>query len=237
MRFFLISLFLLFCEFSALEIPADQLQNGEQNAQNFFIVPPDLPPNEEAKENCLPENAFCARNALSPQCLRCDFPSVCPFGDSVVVNCTPSAAFVNCAGDGVVPRANVSAVVRLQAKCRFCWQLEQSEIVCEERKNCSTNELTLHRTKCRAKPNAICAGRRHFFKNVRCHWTSGHSWRKALFLSVTLGGFGVDRFYLGHWKSAIGKLFSFGGLGVWTLLDIVLIAFGYIQPADESLYI
>uniref|UniRef100_A0A183CMB5 Dolichyl-diphosphooligosaccharide--protein glycosyltransferase subunit KCP2 n=1 Tax=Globodera pallida TaxID=36090 RepID=A0A183CMB5_GLOPA len=112
-----------------------------------------------------------------------------------------------------------------------------SEIVCEEMKNCSTNELSLHRTTCRAKSNVICAGRRTFFKNVRCHWTSGHSWSKALFLSITLGGFGVDRFYLGHWKSAIGKLFSFGGLGVWTLLDIVLIAIGYIQPADESLYI
>ncbi|KAL3092778.1 hypothetical protein niasHS_007987 [Heterodera schachtii] len=158
-------------------------------------------PNGEAKENCLPEDAFCARNALSPQCLRCDFPSVCPLGDFIVVICTPSAAFVNCAGDGVVPRANVPAVVRLQAKCRFCWQLEQSEIVCEERKNCSTNELTLYRTKCWAKPNAICAGRRHFFKNVRWHWTSGHSWRKTLFLSFTLGGLGVDRFI---W--AIGKV-------------------------------
>lgn len=55
-------------------------------------------------------------------------------------------------------------------------------------------------------------------------------------LSVTLGGFGADRFYLGLWKSAIGKLFSFGGLGIWTVVDIVLIATGYIRPADGSLY-
>jgi TM2 domain-containing membrane protein YozV len=58
-----------------------------------------------------------------------------------------------------------------------------------------------------------------------------------MFYSITLGGFGVDRFYLGLWKSAIGKLFSFGGLGVWTIVDIVLIGVGYIQPADGSLYI
>uniref|UniRef100_A0A0M3JUL2 Protein kinase domain-containing protein n=1 Tax=Anisakis simplex TaxID=6269 RepID=A0A0M3JUL2_ANISI len=65
----------------------------------------------------------------------------------------------------------------------------------------------------------------------------GYSWWKALLLSITLGGFGADRFYLGMWKSAIGKLFSFGGLGVWTLLDVILIAVGYVGPADGSLYV
>lgn len=58
-----------------------------------------------------------------------------------------------------------------------------------------------------------------------------------MFLSVTLGGFGADRFYLGMWKSAIGKLFSFGGLGIWTLVDVILIGVGYIGPADGSLYV
>jgi len=57
-----------------------------------------------------------------------------------------------------------------------------------------------------------------------------------MLLSITLGGFGVDRFYLGHWREGIGKLFSFGGLGVWTLIDVVLIAIGYVTPADGSLY-
>jgi hypothetical protein len=45
------------------------------------------------------------------------------------------------------------------------------------------------------------------------------------------------RFYLGHWQEGIGKLFSFGGLGVWTLVDVVLVAVRYIGPADGSLYI
>ncbi|EYB95258.1 hypothetical protein Y032_0162g3432 [Ancylostoma ceylanicum] len=85
-------------------------------------------------------------------------------------------------------------------------------------------------------PNVICKGRRTFNKRIRCSWSSGISWAKAMFLSVTLGGFGADRFYLGLWKSAIGKLFSFGGLGVWTVVDVVLIATGYIRPADGSMY-
>uniref|UniRef100_A0A915DZH5 TM2 domain-containing protein n=1 Tax=Ditylenchus dipsaci TaxID=166011 RepID=A0A915DZH5_9BILA len=56
-----------------------------------------------------------------------------------------------------------------------------------------------------------------------------------MFYSITLGGFGVDRFYLGLWKSGIGKLFSFGGFGIWTIIDIVLIGVGYVGPADGSL--
>jgi hypothetical protein len=88
-----------------------------------------------------------------------------------------------------------------------------------------------------------------FSKRVECSWTEGYSWRTALVLSVTLGGFGADRwvkdsnnntmfrFYLGHWQEGIGKLFSFGGLGVWTLVDVVLVSIGYIGPADGSLYI
>ncbi|KAJ7391135.1 TM2 domain-containing protein 3 [Desmophyllum pertusum] len=54
---------------------------------------------------------------------------------------------------------------------------------------------------------------------------------------LTLGGFGADRFYLGHWREGLGKLFSFGGLGVWTLVDLILIIIGYVGPEDGSFYI
>lgn len=80
-------------------------------------------------------------------------------------------------------------------------------------------------------------GHRTFKKKVRCNWTGGYKWSTALALSITLGGFGADRFYLGHWKEGIGKLFSFGGLGVWTIIDVILISLHYLGPADGSLYI
>lgn len=56
-------------------------------------------------------------------------------------------------------------------------------------------------------------------------------------ISITLGGFGIDRFYLGNWQEGVGKLFSFGGLGVWTLIDVILVATGYLKPMDGSIMI
>lgn len=54
---------------------------------------------------------------------------------------------------------------------------------------------------------------------------------------VAFNGPPFCRFYLGHWQEGIGKLFSFGGLGVWTLIDVILISLHYLGPADGSLYI
>lgn len=41
-------------------------------------------------------------------------------------------------------------------------------------------------------------------------------------LSLLLGGLGIDRFYLGKIGTGILKLITFGGLGIWTLIDLIL---------------
>ena len=50
------------------------------------------------------------------------------------------------------------------------------------------------------------------------------SYKVALLLSLFLGPFGADRFYLGRTKSAIVKLVTLSCFGVWWLTDFILIA-------------
>jgi serine/threonine protein kinase/Tol biopolymer transport system component len=60
---------------------------------------------------------------------------------------------------------------------------------------------------------------------------SDRSWSVALTLSIIAGIFGVDRFYLGYAGLGIAKLITFGGLGIWWLIDLVLIAINRIPDA------
>lgn len=57
------------------------------------------------------------------------------------------------------------------------------------------------------------------------------SWRVALLLSLFLGFFGVDRFYIGRTRSAVVKLLILGGFGAWWLSDLILIASEYRKDA------
>lgn len=50
------------------------------------------------------------------------------------------------------------------------------------------------RTNCTVNRDVLCLGRRRFLKRLRCNWTGGHRWSTALILSITLGGFGIDRY-------------------------------------------
>lgn len=46
----------------------------------------------------------------------------------------------------------------------------------------------------------------------------------AILLGVFFGCFGADRFYLGHTGLGVGKLLTFGGCGVWAIVDLFLLS-------------
>ena len=55
---------------------------------------------------------------------------------------------------------------------------------------------------------------------------SNKSFLVTWLLSLLLGVLGVDRFYLGKIGTGILKLVTFGGLGIWALIDFVMIIVG-----------
>src|SRR5256885_11792719 len=55
----------------------------------------------------------------------------------------------------------------------------------------------------------------------------------ALLLSFFGGVFGLHRFYVDKPRTAIAMLCTFGGMGVWYLYDLVLIAAGEFRDSDD----
>ncbi|UJR29727.1 hypothetical protein I4U23_017276 [Adineta vaga] len=92
--------------------------------------------------------------------------------------------------------------------------------------------------RCRIYDGIHCKGNRTFFiDNIPCIKYSSHYFLSTLFYSIFLGLFAVDRFALGHIGIAVGKMITLGGLGLWWIIDIILLISGKLMPQDDSNWI
>ena len=68
----------------------------------------------------------------------------------------------------------------------------------------------------------------------RANWDGDKSQTTAIILCALLGGLGIHRFYLGYTLIGIIQLLTLGGLGIWSLIDLIRICTGSLEPKDGS---
>ncbi|CAH8581710.1 unnamed protein product [Schistosoma turkestanicum] len=95
----------------------------------------------------------------------------------------------------------------------------------------------------RPAPGIHCSGKLYtgtevgFQKLIDCRRVTGYKFDLALLLSIFGGLLGLDRFYLGYPALGCLKFFTFGGFGLWYLVDILLISVETVGPADGSSFL
>ncbi|CAG2122069.1 unnamed protein product [Medioppia subpectinata] len=96
-------------------------------------------------------------------------------------------------------------------------------------------DMQFTKRNCTVLDGIQCLGDKSFWKDgFPCVKYSGHYFVTTLLYSLLLGFLGMDRFCLGHTGTAVGKLLTLGGVGIWWIVDIVLLVTGHLMPEDGS---
>ncbi|CAO1427501.1 unnamed protein product [Diamesa hyperborea] len=97
------------------------------------------------------------------------------------------------------------------------------------------HEVERTKTFCTVLPDIECHGLRKFQRDgFPCVKYGDHYFLTTLLYSILLGFLGMDRFCLGQTGTAVGKLLTLGGVGIWYFIDIVLLATGNLTPENEN---
>lgn len=66
---------------------------------------------------------------------------------------------------------------------------------------------------------------------------SERNWGTCFLLFLFLGWLGAHRFYAGKIGTAILYIFTFGGVGIWALVDLISIVFGNFTDKEGKFII
>eukprot|EP00033_Pygsuia_biforma_P000968 GCRY01001110.1.p1 GENE.GCRY01001110.1~~GCRY01001110.1.p1 ORF type:complete len:190 (-),score=8.37 GCRY01001110.1:815-1384(-) len=164
-----------------------------------------------------------AQNCEDYSQLSCTVVEDCVDGELVAANCTYGSS---------------CEVFTSLVTCVLCEDLSSENLTCSVvSEPCDPYDSSAFELwNCTVRNNSSCLGDYHFQKVANCYRLSKTSWKKSVILSMFLGGFGVDRFYMGYTFSGLIKLISFGGAGIWTFVDFIRLLWGTLPPADGGLW-
>jgi len=63
---------------------------------------------------------------------------------------------------------------------------------------------------------------------------ASRNYNTLVWLSILLGEFGVDRFYVGKVGTGLLKLITVGGCGIWWLIDVIMVCSGKFTDKDGN---
>ena len=63
---------------------------------------------------------------------------------------------------------------------------------------------------------------------------SDKEWMVTLIVAILVGGLGIDRFYAGSIRLGVLKLVSLGGLGLWWLVDLIMLVTGNYKDGNGN---